>query len=351
MKIIPIVNSITRSEQLKKLFSAFIERNSQEFLQIANEIINSEEKKNHHLLAKELRKILNNNSKNILNYSNSHKRYKTNIPIPRDTEKGFPLLELREYTLSFNDIILDQESIDILNNIIEEYLYFDIFRTYGINAKQKILFCGPPGTGKTLSAKILSSILKFPLVYIRFDSIISSYLGETASNLRRIFNFIENGEWVVLFDEFDIIGKKRDDPYEHGEIKRIVNNFIQMLDNFRGKSLIIAATNHHYLLDIAIWRRFDEILYFKMPNESLRSLIFKHYTKIFKRNKDINYNELAKKGENLSPADIAQVCQETIKKAILKNSNEIKNDNILLAIKNQRRKKLIIYDQNANKKI
>ena len=211
------------------MFNAFKDRNEQEFLQTANEIIIYEEKKNHHLLAKELKKILNNNSISILNYSNFHNKYKINIPIPRDTEKGFPLLELREYTLSFKDLILDQESKDILKNIIEEYLDFDVFRTYGLNAKQKILFCGPPGTGKTLSAKILSSILKFPLVHIRFDSIISSYLGETASNLRKIFDFIEKGEWVVLFDEFDIIGKKRDDPYEHGEIKRIVNNFIQML--------------------------------------------------------------------------------------------------------------------------
>ena len=89
-----------------------------------------------------------------------------------------------------------------------------------------------------------------------FDSLISSYLGETATNLRKVFDFIKSGRFVVLFDEFDIVGKKRDDPHEHGEIKRVVGNFMQMLDNFEGKSIIIAATNHQHLLDVAVWRRF-----------------------------------------------------------------------------------------------
>ncbi|MFX1384220.1 MAG: AAA family ATPase [Promethearchaeota archaeon] len=229
-----------------------------------------------------------------------------------------------------------------MKNIIDEYLDFEVFKTYGLNPKQKILFCGPPGTGKTLSTKILSSILNLPLIYIRFDAIVSSYLGETANNLRKIFNFIDKGEWVVLFDEFDIIGKKRDDPHEHGEIKRIVNNFIQMLDNYMGKSILIAATNHHHLLDIAIWRRFDEIVYFKIPDEKLRILIFEKYTKVFNKNEDINFNELAKETKEFSPADIAQTCYEAIKKAILKNSKEINNNDLLLAIRNQRRKKSII---------
>jgi SpoVK/Ycf46/Vps4 family AAA+-type ATPase len=189
-----------------------------------------------------------------LNYTKYSKRYKTNIPIPRDTEKGFPLFEIKEYYDNFDDLILENQSKDRLKYIIDEFKSKDILYTYGLKPKQKILFCGPPGTGKTYSAKIMSPVLNYPTVYVRFDSIVSSFLGERASNLRKIFDFIEDGEWVVLFDEFDIVGKKRDDPYEHGEIKRVVNNFMQMLDDYNGKSLIIASTNHQHLLDTAIWR-------------------------------------------------------------------------------------------------
>ena len=143
--------------------------------------------------------------------------------------------------------------------------------------KQRILLCGPPGTGKTLSAKIISSVIGYPLVYVLFDSIISSFLGQTASNLRKIFNFIEDGKYVVLFDEFDMVGKKRDDPQEHGEIKRVVNNFMQMLDNYNGDSIIVAATNHQQLLDTAVWRRFDEVLLFDLPNTQQRKKLFEKY--------------------------------------------------------------------------
>lgn len=112
-----------------------------------------------------------------------------------------------------------------MERVIREFKDADILATYNLQNKKKILLCGKPGTGKTFSAQIISSILSIPLLYIRFDAIISSYLGETASNLRKVFDYIESGTWIVLFDEFDIIGKNRDDSHEHGEIKRVVNNF------------------------------------------------------------------------------------------------------------------------------
>jgi len=100
---------------------------------------------------------------------------------------------------------------------------------------------------------------------VRLDSVVSSYLGETASNLHRIFDYARSASWVLLFDEFDALGKARDDPTEHGEIKRVITAFLQMLDGFRGTSLLIAATNHEQLLDSALWRRFDEVLEFPRP--------------------------------------------------------------------------------------
>lgn len=332
-----------RSDLIKSLFMAYAEKDDTKFLDIANEIISDEAKKNHTLLAKDLKKVLNNRNQNIFKTDSISKRFKDNIPIPRDSERGFPLLEIREYHCSFNDLVLNQDVSDKLITLVDEFQYKEIFNSYGLKPKQKILFCGPPGTGKTLSAKVISSELNFPLVYIRFDSIVSSYLGETATNLTKIFDFIEKGEWVVLFDEFDIIGKKRDDPYEHGEIKRVVNNFMQMLDNFKGLSLIIAATNHPHLLDTAIWRRFNDILYFDMPDSKRRHDIFDKYLKVFKRADNLDIEKFSDSTEAFSPADISQICEEALRRIILQNKIEITNEEVNWAIEQQIKKKEIIH--------
>ena len=315
-----------RSDLLKKLFQAYAENDNKKFSLIAYEIINEEEKQNHKILASDLKKLLSSNQQTIINLNrnlNSNQlsgRYKTNIPIPRDTEKGFPLLEIKDNYYNFDDIVLDNQLKDRISYIIDEFRAKKLLNTYGLKPKNKILFCGPPGTGKTLCAKVISSTLNYPLVYVRFDSIVSSFLGQTATNLRKIFDFVENGEWVVLFDEFDIVGKKRDDPYEHGEIKRVVNNFMQMLDGYDGQSLIIAATNHQYLLDTAIWRRFDDILYFDMPDKIRKEQLFNKYLRVIKKSKDINIEKLVTLSNNFSPADIAQICEEARKKSHYKKS-------------------------------
>lgn len=331
-----------RSELIKMMFQAYADNDNKKFVQIANEIINDEEKKKHNLLAKDLRKILSAMPQNNSTLNTISKRYKTNIPIPRDTEKGFPLLEIREHYLNLDDLILTDELKERLKYIIEELKHIEILGAYGIRPKQKILFCGPPGTGKTLSSRVMSSIIGFPLVYIRFDSIVSSFLGETATNLRKIFDFVEEGEWVVLFDEFDIVGKKRDDPHEHGEIKRVVNNFMQMMDNYGGKSLLIAATNHQHLLDSAIWRRFDDILFFDMPDTYRREQLFNKYLRVLKRSRDLDIFRLAEMTEGFSPADIAQICEEALRRIILGDRKEIHHEDLEWAITQQNRKKSIM---------
>jgi len=313
-----------KSQYIKDLFKSFINEDKQKFIEIARTIIAEERKLNHQLFANELKDIIEEaeNKVNVVRDVDYSKSYKKSIPIPRDNEKGFPLLELKVFDLDWSDLILNIETITQLKSIENGFWNKEILSTYGIKPKQKVLFYGVPGTGKTLTAKVLSSVLGFPLVYVRFDAIVSSYLGETATNLKKIFDFIEKGQWVVLLDEFDVVGKQRDDQYEHGEIKRVVNNFMQMLDSFNGESLILAATNHEQLLDPGLWRRFDDIIHFQLPNQDEREVLFHHYFKTLKK-KEIDYQILSEISVGLSPADISQVVSECIRQMIIENKTEI----------------------------
>ena len=320
---------MTNSELIKQLFLSFNNKDNEAFVQAAREYIEREKRKKHTIVAKELEKALYQTT----GIADSQRRFKQNLPIPRDTEKGFPLLEIQHFEFDFDNLILSQETKGQLERIIREFKDADILATYNLNYKKKILLCGKPGTGKTFSVQIISSVLNIPLVYIRFDAIISSYLGETAGNLRKVFDFIENGTWIVLFDEFDIIGKNRDDNHEHGEIKRVVNNFLQMLDNFKGDSILFAATNHQNMLDSAIWRRFDAVIGYELPDEATRKHLFERYLRPIKRDKKINIDKAAKISQGLSPADIKMISIEAMKSAIIDARNSLTMDDLETEIK------------------
>ena len=319
---------MTTTEIIKQLFLSFSNKDNKTFENVAREYIEREKRKKHNIVAKDLEKALYDTG----GTSSSSKRFKNIIPIPRDTEKGFPLLEIQHFDKGFDSLLVTDETKGQLEQIVREMKDADILATYNLQYKKKILLCGKPGTGKTFSAQIISSVLNIPLLYIRFDSIISSYLGETAGNLRKVFDFIEQGTWIVLFDEFDIIGKNRDDSHEHGEIKRVVNNFLQMLDNLKGESIILAATNHQSMLDPAIWRRFDDVIYYELPDEKIRYKLFEIYLKSMKKEKEINLRQFSKITKGLSPADIKMITEEAMKTAIINNQNLISMNNIETAV-------------------
>lgn len=319
---------MTTSELIKQLFLSYSNKDYNSFELAAREYIEREKRKKHNIVAKDLEKALYNTG----GIPTSQKRFKNNIPIPRDTEKGFPLLEIQHFDKNFDHLIISKETKEQLEQVIREFKDSDILATYNLEYKKKILLCGKPGTGKTFSAQIMSSVLNLPLIYIRFDAIISSYLGETAGNLRKVFDFIEHGTWIVLFDEFDIIGKNRDDNHEHGEIKRVVNNFLQMLDNVKGDSIIIAATNHQNILDPAIWRRFDDVVYYNLPDEKSRCQLFEIYLKSIKRDKDIDLVKFSQITKGLSPADIKMITEEAMKFAIINSRSSISMNDIEIAV-------------------
>ena len=205
----------------------------------------------------------------------------------------------------------------------------------------KILFCGPPGCGKTATAEAIASELGLPLVYIRFDSVVSSLLGETASNLRRVFEYIKQDTWVVLFDEFDAIGRSRDDVTEHGEIKRVVNSFLQMLDSFDGRSLLVAATNFEQVLDPALWRRFDDIVRFERPTtEQIEELMKKRLHPVM--NPRVSLRGYVKQLTGATFGDVERVTLDILKTCALEGRIRLRPEDIRLAMKRQTLRKQII---------
>lgn len=312
---------MTPNDLIKQLIISFNSNDEAAFLNAVREYIDREKRMKHTQAAKELEKVLFD--KNVSANSFSNRRFKNEQPVPRDSEKGFPLLEIRHCDESWENLILPEKTKEQLNQVAREFKDADILATYNLSYKRKILLCGKPGTGKTFTVRSISSLLNIPMVYVRFDAIISSYLGETASNLRKVFDYIELGTLIVLFDEFDIIGKNRNDFHEHGEIKRVVNNFLQMLDNFTGQSIIFAATNHQYILDPAIWRRFDDVVYYDLPDKAVRHTLFELYLKPMRRDSNIDLKVLAERSDKLSPSDIRMVAEEAMKLAIINSRNNL----------------------------
>jgi len=252
-------------------------------------------------------------------------------------------LEIKKFKKDWTDLVITTKIRNSLESIIEENNKREILAVYGLKPKKTLLFFGPPGCGKTLTAQVLSGILGYPMIYIRFDGVISSYLGETAGNLRKIFDFIKDGRWIIFFDEFDVIGKQRDDPFEHGEMKRVVNNFLQMIDNYSGESIIICATNHQHLLDPALWRRFDDIILFDIPNKENRIKLIKRNLRSV-RTISLDYILLADNMKGMSPADIEMICLNAIKRNILDGKGIISMDDIHVQLLSQ--KERIIYQKN-----
>ncbi len=322
---------------LKRLFASYRRGDSKEFFTAAQELIAEEEQRNHHVLARDLQKILDNGNGHPVS---SVRRFDFD-QLPQDRERGTTLLEIRTPQRYLDDLIVSPELRDQIDIVLNEYRSIQVLQSNNLNARQKLLLAGPPGCGKTLCAEVIASELGLPLIYTRFDAVISSYLGETAANLRKVFDYAQRGTWVVFFDEFDAIGKSREDVEDHGELKRVVNTFLQLLDNFVSDSIFIAATNHERLLDRALWRRFDDILFFDRPStDQICKLIDIKLSSI--RHRDLNIKPYVDLMIGWSHADVERVCLEAMKISVLLRQTIITNEVFMVAFERQKRRLEIV---------
>jgi SpoVK/Ycf46/Vps4 family AAA+-type ATPase len=245
-----------KNEILKQLLLAHVEGDDAAFRKAALQLASSESTAGHIRIAEDLRSILARMPSRSANV--------VDIAQPRG-ELG-DVLEGGHREERLADIVLSPKSRALFERILQENRSRERLERFSVSPRRKLLFHGPPGCGKTLGASVLAGEMGLPLMTVRLDSVFSRFLGATANHLRAIFGEMPRRPGIYLFDEFDSIAKARGDSQDVGEMNRIVTAFLQLIDSDASNSIVIAATNHAELLDRAIFRRFDVIVPFVLPN-------------------------------------------------------------------------------------
>lgn len=316
---------------LRQLIKSGLEGNLEAFRAASEEVIREERAKQHHLLANDLERLLYGRPKDL---ADSPGRPFEKPPV--DRERNLPLLDLREPVRRLEDVVLSDETRSALDEVLTEHHHQERLASYGLRPADRLLFYGPPGCGKTLTAEVIASELGLPLAIVRVDAVVSSYLGETAANLRKVFDFAAANAAVVLFDEFDALAKERADEAEHGELRRVVNAVLQMMDAYTGRSILIAATNHEAILDFAIWRRFEEVLVFEPPNlEQLRRLLALKLRGV-RREFEVEDTAATALFKGMSHADVERVLRRAIKDMVLAGQDFLTTRHLETAARRER---------------
>ncbi|MCR4508051.1 MULTISPECIES: AAA family ATPase [unclassified Pseudomonas] len=302
-------------EQLKALLRSHIKGDDTHFLAVAMQMAAHEAKQGHGKLAEDLRAIIDSAKKN---------RLPSGQPVPIGQPRGelSNLLSVALPKTRFSEMILDEATHARLGRIINEQRNFEKIRAHGLSPRRKLLLVGPPGTGKTMTASALAGELGIPLYIVRLDSLITKYMGETAAKLRQIFDAIRDTRGIYFFDEFDAIGSQRGLANDVGEIRRVLNSFLQMIEQDQSNSLIIAATNHPEILDYALFRRFDDVIEYGLPNQEQTKAVLKNRLANFSKSIR-SWDKLCKVAEGLSHAELARAADDAIKDTIIHDRTEM----------------------------
>jgi SpoVK/Ycf46/Vps4 family AAA+-type ATPase len=297
------------AEQIKSLIRSHCNDDRERFLTIALQVAANEAKKGHATIAHDIR--------NLVDQAKSA----PNKVIPFNRDFSDLVLPTAPRTQA-SELILAEEKRNRIQRVILEYRQQDKLKKHGLGNRRKILLAGPPGTGKTLTASALAGELKLPLFTILMDKLVTKFMGETSAKLRQIFDIIRSRRGVYLFDEFDAIGAERGRENDVGEMRRVLNSFLQLLEQENSDSLIVAATNNANILDQALFRRFDDILYYDLPTPpEIRSLIENRLGE-FKPPK-MSFDLAVQAAKSLSHAEIGQACDDAIKEAILSGRKKV----------------------------
>ena len=279
--------------------------------------------------AQELKSIIEKARKNrSLTFLDRNKT----IPITQSKRELHELIEVFLPKIKLNDMILAPQVTSALVKIVNEQRSWELLQQYNLVPRRKLLLLGPPGCGKTMTAQALAGELGIPVFIMRLDGLISKFMGESISKLRLIFDTMPDNRGVYLFDEFDSIGSHRNQGQDVGEIKRVLNSFLINIEKDQSNSIIIAATNMPEALDKALFRRFDDIITYPLPDKKEIIATIKKNLYGFKFNNRINYQDIAKEAEGLNYSDIVRACEETIKEMILLGHKELDKSDLTTAL-------------------
>jgi SpoVK/Ycf46/Vps4 family AAA+-type ATPase len=319
---------MARGELMKKLIASY--GRDDEFRAVAEQIILEEEQKNNKVLAQSLRRSL----ENAPAPAPSTRQLAPLIPFP-DAANDF--IERVDGGRFYRDVTLSPANARVLLGLRTEFQHADDIRRHGLAVRSKLLFCGPPGNGKTVTAEAFAGELGLPMFVVKLDRLISSYLGETASNIRKIFEFARKQPCVLFLDEFDALARSRDDSSEHNELRRVVNSLLVFIDRIRPKGFLIAATNLEKSLDAAIWRRFDEVIWFEKPD---RLLISQFLSAKFKNvETTFDPSTFASRVAGRSYAEIERISIHAIKASIIEGRREVRQSDLAAALTEENRRR------------
>lgn len=227
------------------------------------------------------------------------------------------LLDVRDAHVSFSDLLLPQTFLDAFAELHLEHHRETLLAAHGLTPRRTVLLTGPPGTGKSASAEALADEMGRDFAVVNLATVVSSLLGDTARNLAAIFDTAAGEPLVLLFDEFDAIAKERAEQTDHGELKRVVTAFLQLLERFRGPSVLLAATNHPDLLDLAVWRRFDLALEFEPPPVMDIRKLLRLKLRALPRERNLDIEAVASACRGFTQAEVSQVVRDTHRRHVL----------------------------------
>ncbi len=321
------------ADQIKSLIKSFAEGDEARFYATAMQIAASEARNGHSALADELKKLIDNAK---VKRPQSFGVVKT-FPVNPAQKELSELLELSHPNEKIKEMVLDPALEKTLKRILDEHKKIELLRENNLAPRKKLLFIGPPGCGKTMSARVLASELAVPLFVIRLDGLISRYMGESIAKLKLIFDSMHQIRAVYLFDEFDSIGTTRQQQNDVGEIKRVLNTFLIQIEKENSNSVVIAATNLPEFLDQALFRRFDDIIQYPLPNVDELQRLYKKELYEFKLSKKFNFKKIAGESVGLSYADVHRICEDMVKDYLVYGEDEV-SEHKLIAYAHHRKK-------------
>lgn len=323
---------MTTARHIVALLQSHVAGDEDRFLSVATQLAAHEARQGHGKLAQELRELIEAAKGKVATVA---RRGAGPVPIAQPKGELTSLLAARYSDIRLTSMALAPSLGEKLGRILKEQRQQERLRARGLSPRRKLLLVGPPGSGKTMTALALAGELKLPLFTVLYDGLIGKMMGETASRLRLVFDAIAVQRGVYFFDEFDAIGTQRAGPNDVGEIRRVLNSFLQFLEGDDGPSLIVAATNHRELLDKALFRRFDDVIAYDLPDAAVVRGILASRLATYDL-EAIDWPEVLQVTAGLSQAEIGRAADEAAKVAVLGGRESIDMPMLLAAVAERR---------------